>query len=145
MFSNATVSNADAPSAEVVVAAIQSAPPTQNVVTGAPTQAAFTALAMAGPRVRCWSKQVCDSIVEILKESGIARLKKFRSIVKGYTDVNGVMVPPVKLPWTNWDATSKKISCCMVNDNGTLFVVEGDVEKEVLCWSVHRPTCVPAS
>ncbi len=141
---NANVHDANAPHADApvaaAVAAIQDiAPPPTQVVIGAPTQAQFTALAMTDSHVRCWSRQQYDAILGILKESekGKARCNKFRSFVTGYTDANGIEVPPMELPWKDWDSTLKKIKLCRLNDKGELFIVDSRTEKKVLPAEDH--------
>lgn len=136
---NANAPDADAPVAEAVATIQDVAPPPTQVVIGAPTQAQFTALAMmTDSHHRCWSRLKCDAMLEILKESekGKARCKKYRSIVTGYTDVNGIDVPPVEL-WKDWDTTLKKVKLCKANDKGELFIVDRNREKKVLPVEDH--------
>lgn len=118
---NADAPNANAPDATEAVA-IQVPPPLPKVVLGAPTQAAFTELAL--DRKRCLSKAACDAIFELLKVKSNARPKKYQSIVEGHTDViSGVNVLPVKLPWSDWNATAK-----VLRKDG--FLLEKKVDKD---------------
>ena len=111
-----------------------------DVVPGAPTQAEFTALAIERPQSRCLTKQVCDAIKEILMLEESGRSKKYQQIIFGYTDVNGVAVPSVRLPWTSWNAAAKAItkSKWMVDKKDhKIFVTERKVTKEVIPVENH--------
>ncbi len=83
----------------------------------------------------------------ILTEPGHSRRKKYHQIVKGHTDVNGVEVLPVSLPWKTWNAAAaatkrKKESGWMVEKdkegNNKLYIIEGKKGmKEVLPVENH--------